>query len=72
MKQITLNVPDDLGDLWEREPERFQRAVLAALGREREKDDVAERLELVRTVTRCKARVWNWGDLEREILEGAV
>lgn len=38
----------------------------------RDEPEIKERLELVKIITRTKASVCNWEDLERQIMKGAI
>ena len=53
-------------------PNKKLAAVKRAIQKELEKDKLENRLELVKIITRTKAPVCNWKDLEKEIMKGAI
>lgn len=55
-----------------RVPNKKLAAVKKVIQKELEKDELRNRLELVKIITRTKAPVCNWRDLEREIMKGAI
>lgn len=69
---LSLELTTEQFSAYEADPSGARLAITQALQRWVEGRSVPERIELVRTITRSKARVWNWDDLEREIFHGAV
>lgn len=72
MKTINLTLPSDLADFYETNKESLALEIERLLRKEREIELSGGAQEMVRVITRSKARVLNWEDLEREILKGAI
>jgi hypothetical protein len=72
MKTIEIEVPDDIAAEFSKNHVKYQTAVQKFLSREIRYGTIEKKLELVKTITRIKAPVKNWVDLEKEILYGAI
>lgn len=72
MKTISLTLPSDLAEFFEDKKEELTVEIERLLRKEQEIEAAGGAQELVRVITRSKARVLNWEDLEREILKGAI
>ncbi len=72
MKKISLTLPSDLAEFFEENKEHLSVEVERLLRKELAIDAAGGAQEMVRVITRSKARVLNWDDLEREILKGAI
>lgn len=73
MTKITLEIPDNLAQFFETTDKAFIEAEFTKLLRkEKSLSEAGGAEELVRVITRSKARVCNWEDLEREIIKGSI
>lgn len=73
MKNISLELPNELADfLLGSRKAYLTQEVVKLLKKELAFEEAGGAEELVRVITRSKARVLNWEDLEREIVEGAI
>ena len=73
MKNVKLDLPAELADFFAGPDHEYLKAqVIKTLKKELAFKKAGGAQELVRVVTRTKARVCNWEDLEREILKGAI
>lgn len=70
MREKTWSVvlPEEMTRFFEARPEIALAALKEAFASHQEE----RRLEAVRIITRAKAPVWNWRDLEKEIFKGAI
>ncbi len=72
MKTISLTLPSDLADFFESHKNTLAPQLERVLRKELEIEKAGGAQEMVRVITRSKAKVLNWEDLEREILKGAI
>lgn len=73
MTKISMEIPDELAQFFENADKAFLQAEFSKLLRkEKSLSDAGGAEELVRVITRSKARVCNWEDLEREIIKGSI
>jgi hypothetical protein len=72
MPTITIEVSDEIAAEYEKNPDLYQAAMKKFLINEIQSHTPDGKRELVKIITRLKAPVTNWKDLEREILHGAI
>ena len=73
MAEINIEIPDDLARFFKKADKAFlQREFAKLLRKEKSLSEAGGAEELVRVITRSKARVCNWEDLEQEIIKGSI
>ena len=72
MVNLELNLPDELEKDFNENREKYTAQMEKALIKLIRDSSQLGRLEMVKTITRAKAPVLNWQDLEREIFEGGI
>ena len=72
MAEINVNIPDHLMDQIKIEGDQLNEVVADFLKQYAHDQSVDGKVEKVRIITRAKAQVGNWYDLEQEIFKGGI